>query len=423
MDVQGDEHDTRIGALETALADLFSSAQTGPSSGRPTPTPGKLYIDTDLPALLVGTGADWLKVDLTALTGDGAASAPQNFAGVVAAGGSIGQITLTWDLVAGASAVTVRESRSPGGVSGMPLSGTAVSSIRTPSTPGGYDYWVTATVGDETAESNHFTCTLPFSGTVGTPAEILDIGSGATQNHFNVGIGYSGGHPGPNGETVHKDWKLSEIIAGFADTPFCTPNTGGTAVECTMFADGSYTSPVNPTTHHPRVEFRELYPDDAHKAAWNAGSGTHIMVGRTKITHLPADAESTSSPRPWICFAQIHDNLGDVIRLQVEGTINGGLKIKSRTHTPNGDASETTTELQSSYSVGDTIDWEIRAIDATVTIYIGGVLKKTVTGVTATGCYFKAGNYQQFSTLSTDGGYAASSYSTVELSNLDVTHS
>jgi hypothetical protein len=434
LDVQGDSHDERIGSIETVLDALFSSAQAGTTAGRPSPVAGRLYVDLDLPALLIGTGVAWLKVDLTALTGGGAALAPQNFTGTVVAGGSIGEIDLTWDAVPGATAVTVRESRSPNGVSGMPLAGGATSSNRTPSTPGGYDYWVTATVGGvETAISNHFTCTLPFSGTVGTPGEILNIGSGVSQVHANIGIGFSGGHPGPNGETAHTDTPMTASLPkaplgindGYAPAGFWTPNSDGTAVSFTIYADGSYTSPVNPTTHHPRTELRELNADGT-KASWAAATGTHVGIGRTVIKHLPADAEASGTARPWICFAQIHDGLGDVVRLQVGGTMTGGLTLRVYPHTPNGgaaDPSPSSTLIKSTYAIDEIIDWKIEVTSGICRIYLSDVLKYTINGLTATGCYFKAGNYQQFSTLTTDGGYAASSYSTVELSNLSWTHS
>ena len=43
-------------------------------------------------------------------------------------------------------------------------------------------------------------------------------------------------------------------------------------------------------------------------------------------------------------------------------------------------------------------------------------------GVDSATCYFKAGNYQQFSTKSDDGGYPGEARSVVELRNLVVTH-
>jgi hypothetical protein len=197
-----------------------------------------------------------------------------------------------------------------------------------------------------------------------------------------------------------------------------------------VYANGKTTSS---STIHPRVELRELFPDDAHKAAWNAATGTHIQSGTSTVIHLPADAESSSTPKPWTCFAQIHDALGDVVRLQVEDTAStpaqsGGvhsvssLRLVAHTHSPDGNGPEVKTEIQSSYTIGNSIDWKIEVINGTCKIYIGGVVKKTFS-MPSGGMYFKSVNYAQFSTASTDGGYASTSYAEVELKNLVVTHS
>ena len=85
------------------------------------------------------------------------------------------------------------------------------------------------------------------------------------------------------------------------------------------------------------------------------------------------------------------------------------------------------TSIQSSYTIGTPIDWKIEVINTTCNIYIGGVKKFSFT-IGLTGGYFKAGDYQQFSTAVTnaqgnpDGGYAATSNAKVELKNLVVTH-
>lgn len=437
LDVQGDGHDSRLASLEAALSGLLGAADVMTTAERLTTTPaeGKLVLDSDLPALLIGKpgGVGWWKVDVTSLTGAGSAGAP-TLSGVLGPGGTVGQIDLTWTAVAGAAASGGRgpyilyESRSPSGVSGATaLTGTSTS--RTPGTTGGYDYYITAMVGGvETAASNHFVTSLPYvapgggGGATGTPAQILNIGPGSTQNHFNVGVGYS---------TGHVDKTQAQIVAGYAETPYFTPNPAGDAVRMRVFANGKTTSQQ---TGHPRVELRELDPDDSRKAQWNSGSGTHVCSATSTITHLPADAESTSTAKPWTCFGQIHDTDdipagykgGDIVRLQVEDTgshsINS-LQLVARTHTPNGAATtETKTVIQSSYTVGDPINWKIEVIGGTCKIYLDNVVKKTI-ALNGPGCYFKAGTYAQFSTVSTDGGYPASSYAETEVKNLVVTHS
>lgn len=438
IDVDLDNAEDRLDALSAALESIVGNADVMTTAERltVTPTEGKLVLDSDLPALLIGKpgGVGWWTVTVTSLTGagSGGGTAPPSLTGSTDAGGTIGQITLSWPAVAGAAASGGRgpyvlyENRSPTGVSGATaLTGT--STTRAPSSTGGYDYWVTAMVGGvETAASNHYVTTLPYvapggggggdsGGPTGSPAEILNIGTGGSQNHFNIGVGYS---------TGHKDHTQSEIVAGYAETPYFTPNAAGTAVQLQVFANGKTTNPTNPTTIHPRCELRELKADGTTKASWNSGSGTHIMSGVSKVTYLPPDNTSSSSARPWICFGQIHDADGDVVRLQIEGNLTAGMKIKTRTHSPNGanGVTEVTTDTGVTYAVGDEITWKIEVISGTCKLWINGVVRKTIT-LNGSGCYFKAGNYQQFSMVSTDGGYPASAYSRVELRNLVVTHS
>jgi len=364
----------------------------------------------------------------------GGANAPQNFEAVVKPDNSI---ILTWDKVPGATAITVRETQSPDGVRGMPLDGSATTSRRTPSTLREYTYWVTATVGGvETAPSDTAEVTLPFgsdsdhgdqddhgshgSGATGTPAAILDIGTGATQNHFNVGIGYPSGH---------KDRSMTEIVEGYEDPDFFRPNKSGDAVKFSMRADGK---PTSGNTGHPRSELREMKADGTTKAAWDSTSGRHIMAGTSRITELPEDDQASGDARPWICFAQIHDTKndalhlkgGDIVRLQVEGNVEKGFKILARTHSPNGEdgVPEEKKPLADSYTVGDDIHWKIECDHGTVRIFLDDVVRATVPGVDSASCYFKAGNYQQFSTDPHDGGYPRDASSTVELRDLRVTH-
>jgi Alginate lyase len=110
--------------------------------------------------------------------------------------------------------------------------------------------------------------------------------------------------------------------------------------------------------------------------------------------------------------------------LQVEGNFRKGFKIWARTHSPNGepDVPEVKKVIADSHTIGDDIHWKIECVDGTVKIYLDGVVEQTVTGVDSASCYFKAGNYQQFSTDDDDGGYPGEARSTVELRNLVVTH-
>lgn len=422
-----DDHDDRLDALEAAAIAFAAGQGTvithGPTASRPAPTLGTYFYDETLRKPIWGDGTVWRDAAGTTLTGTGGAAGPATFTAVVQSDNSI---LCTWSAVGGATTYTLASTASPTGIAGKTaLTGT--STTFAPGVLGTYELFVFATVsGVQTAASPHATAVL--TGSTGTPAQILNIGSGSTQNHFNVGIGYA---------TGHIDKTMAQITGGFIDSPYFTPNAVGNAVQFSVFANGGTTSS---TTSHPRSELRELLADGTTKAAWTCGSGkTHVMSGTSTVTHLPADSEASGTPKPQVCFAQIHDADGDVVRLQVEnsgstpsdppgGNSVNNLHIVGHTHSPNGKAStEVKTSLQSSYTVGTAIDWKIEVIDTTCNLYIGGVKKFTFT-ISGTGFYFKAGDYQQFSTAVTnaqgnpDGGYQSTSNAKVELKNLVVTH-
>jgi hypothetical protein len=430
LDVQGDSHDDQLVSLAAAMATFLGKVAVGVTADRPAPDRGVVYVDTDISALLVGIGTGWLKTDLTAVSGvAGGNNAPQNFAAVASASGGIqGSITLTWDAVAGAAAsggrgpYIIYEGQSLSGVTGA-TAVTGTSSVRTPSTPREYEYWVQAMVGGvESAASTHGKATLPVTGGGGTGsiASILDIGAGGSQNHFSVDYGPRGA---PN---ISKP--MADIVAGGSWTPYVIPNTAGDAVRLRSYADGGQT----PTTAQARSEFRETNADGT-KAVWDATSGSHVMEGTTTFTHLPADAEATGTARPWVCFAQIHDGPisdpttksgSDLIELQVRGTMTGGLSLAAIRHAPTSATALSTVTIDASYSVGDVINWKIECVNGTIKIYLDGVeiTGARITGITSTDCYFKSGNYLQFNTAD-KGGYAGSSYAELELKSLNVTHS
>jgi hypothetical protein len=113
------------------------------------------------------------------------------------------------------------------------------------------------------------------------------------------------------------------------------------------------------------------------------------------------------------------------------------------THSPDGNGTEVKTPVTSlgKYTVGTPINWMIDVVGTTCSLYIGGTISGTPGAYTYTGgtmvksftisgtlFYFKAGDYQQFSTAvvnahgNPDGGYQATSYARVELKNLFVNH-
>lgn len=239
-----------------------------------------------------------------------------------------------------------------------------------------------------------------------TPAQILNLAQAGGNNHYNLGVGFDSGHT---------DITPGTLYGGWTDSYYFFPKPDNSAVVFRMKVTGGRTSS---NTKYPRCELREM--DDSNtggndpKAAWDGNNGTHWMRGKTTIKH-------TTEMKPWICFAQIHNGGSDVIRLQTEGTSASSLKLVAR-HTPPG-GSEIVTTIQSSYTVGDVIDWKIENINGTIKVYLGGVVKYTGNGK-YTGCYFKAGLYLQSSVNNvndTEGG-DTSEYAELELKDFMTWH-
>lgn len=244
-------------------------------------------------------------------------------------------------------------------------------------------------------------------GTFTSPGAASNIGAADGKNHFNLGVGYSPGDD-PQGDTaaVHRDYSQAQLEAGFAEDGYYELNAGSTGVEMSVPLDGGRTSA---NTSYPRVEYREFDRDGTTRAAWNGGSGTHWMEGKTKVTGL-----SASLTKPWVCIFQIHDAEDDIIRVQVEGTSTAALKLVARYSAPGG-GSETTTTLKDPYTVGTEVAWRIEVVNGAGKIVLDGVQVMTF-GCNTTGCYFKTGAYAQ--TNSTLEGGAANGPIVVELRDL-----
>lgn len=407
IDALDDAHqdmDSRVSALEGGS----SAGLSGPTSGRPAAGVGVRYYDTTIHKPIWGDGSQWR--DAAANVVSSGVAAPTSLEAV---GQSDNTVDLTWAAVTGADTYKLYSDDEPTGVTGATaLVGTSFSTAAY-TLLGLKRFWVTATDSAvESPISNYATVTLPISGgdtggTDSTPADILDIGTGDSQNHFNEGVGYASGHV---------DKTMSAIIAGYSEDPYFIPNGAGDAVQFQIFMNGGKTSTG---THYPRSELRELKKDGSTKASWTIGSGkTHVMSGTSKVMHLPPN-------KPWVCFAQIHDGSGDLVRLQVEetslGAGVGSLRLVARIHAGDSGGTENLTQIKSSYTVGESIDWKIETTGTSVKVYLSNVQKASGT-CSVSGCYYKAGCYAQ--TASTWGGFEdPDEYCTVELKNLVVTHS
>lgn len=407
LDLELDVQTDRINALYEAggPGGVTGQIASGPSVSRPSPAIGTLYYDTSLiPArVIVGTGTSWTEVDGTALSGGGNSTAPKNMTAVVQAGGTIGQIVLSWDAVPSATSYKLYETESPTGVSGATAL-TETTTTRTPSAARNYEYWVTATVGGvESAASNRVQATLPFSGSPpasSDPSTFLNInGKGnATGGWWNLGIGFSSGHT---------DITPSQLQSGYTNNPYYVMNATGTAVQFQVFMNGGRTSS---NTKYPRCELREYATGSTStKASWNGASGRHIMRGKTRIMHMAPE-------KPEVVVAQMHDGGDDTLQIHVTGSSASGPQTwRLKLH------GSTVATIASSVALGTEVAWDIDVNGGNLTVKIDNVTKYTGNPGFGSGQYFKTTCYPQQN--STDQSNSSSEYSRVELRDLFVSHS
>jgi hypothetical protein len=399
LDVDVADLEDRVGDLESAGGgDVDSTALqyvqgTTAERANVSPAVGTVFLNRTTFKPEFGWGDSWRLADGQLINssgggggtpGPGASNAPQNFTAVVQPNGDI---LTAWDAVTGATAYTVRENRSPNGVSGMPITGT--SSLRTGlAASGDYTYWVTCTVGGvESAASNKVTVSKPYGstptpggGSTGggtgstTPAGILRLGDEG--GYWSIDVAYPSGN---------KSIELAQLVDGFQQVPYFTPVENNTGVQFRTPMNGGTT----PNSEYPRVELRERNPDGT-RAAWSASQVIRSVSAVDKITHFPPN-------KPEMVIGQIHDGSDDLLQIRVEGT-TWRLSLF-------GD--EQDTPLLTGYTLGTYVAWAITVNKGLVAVKINGVEKWSGRPAFGSTCYFKTGCYAQTNTAK---GNAASEY-------------
>lgn len=419
--------DVELDRVGDAVADLQANGGGGGGTGQMqsgprasfSPAIGLILLDTSLtpPRYIGGYGTEWRNLDGTAITTTpgggggsepGTSTAPANMTATVVAGGTIGQINMSWGAVPGASSYKLYESASPNGVAGAEAL-TTTSTSRTPGTARNYDYWVTATVGGvESAASNHVFPVLPYvapGGGGGTPtgtdpSTLLNInGKGnGTGGWWNLGRGVAGG--------AHVDITPTQLQNGFIENPYYVMNATGTGVQMQTFMNSGTTS----GSSYPRTELREFATGSTStRAAWSGSSGRHIMRGRSRVMHYaPTKCE--------VVVAQMHDGSDDTLQIRAEASSATGAQTWRLS--VNGTEVD---DLISGVALGQEVQWEIDCNGGNLTVRINGSVAygPTNPGYGA-GQYFKVGCYAQQSTAQ---GNSSSEYTRIELRDLFVSHS
>lgn len=227
-----------------------------------------------------------------------------------------------------------------------------------------------------------------------TVAQVLNIGSTAGMNHYEVQTSY----PGATAFTH----TMTELINGYQRTPELLPTSNTrvgirTRVDAEIMANSSW----------PRNEFRGVNKDGS-KQAYNAKVGEHWQHQRGKLLHIPPNKSE-------IVLAQLHNGASDriALRIQKTGTPNNRPRLIWRVNGAEvyvfkdpilaaDDPAYDGYEWRAAWRVGGAgvADGVVRLYDGDMTtpVYTSTASKLVATaGVTT--WYDKAGNYLQ----TTDG--------------------
>lgn len=237
-----------------------------------------------------------------------------------------------------------------------------------PDNPGGGGGGVGPDPADDTDDNG-----AGGGGTPAHPGDALWIGPQLGKQHYNVGIGTD----------AHRDTDQTAISGGWTSDNFKLSDDKQW-VNFKVRADGARTSS---NTKYPRSELREFNESNA-RAAWPS-SGTHIMRSTWRVT------QAGNGSKPWVNVQQIHDAEDDVLRLMVEGSSLGALKVSAILR-------DVRTTVLSSYTLGQAVTTTIEVVNGDLKIYLGDEKTGTVVldepDAINSGNYYKAGCYPNSNT-------------------------
>jgi hypothetical protein len=175
-----------------------------------------------------------------------------------------------------------------------------------------------------------------------------------------------------------------------------TPNCDG--VQFRAAVNGVTTS----GSSYPRSELREMNGSD--EASWSSTSGTHTMVIKEEITHLPNDKAE-------VVAGQIHGSDDDLTVFRLEGT---------KLYVTSGDTTHYKL-ITDDYQLGTQFEAKYVVSGGKVDAYYNGDLVATITE-DFDGAYFKAGAYTQ-ANCDKSAPCSDDNYGEVIIHSLSVTHS
>jgi hypothetical protein len=175
----------------------------------------------------------------------------------------------------------------------------------------------------------------------------------------------------------------------------------------------AFRAPVGGATtkgsHYPRSELREMQPGGTREASWSTTSGTHVLVLREAVTHLPV-------AKPQVVTAQVHGASDDIMEVLADGTRRDSAGNYSICVRLNG--ARQSTCLDDHYRSGQFFTLRVVATGGHIFVSYNGTQVLDLVA-SASGCYFKAGAYTQ---SNPSKGDRPNAYGEVLISSLKVQH-
>lgn len=212
---------------------------------------------------------------------------------------------------------------------------------------------------------------------------------------------------------VGKPGKPTEVtfpaLATYTDEWFKL-NAAGNGIVFIAPTDGVTTS----GSKNPRSELREMSPDGKERAAWSSTVGSHSMEVELSVDALPI------GKKPHVVIAQIHDSKDDVVVFRLEGDTSGDRNTGMLWIT---DGNTTHSFLVSErYRLGDKIRVGFRVEGGVIRFVYNGQLVNYTQAKKVTGCYFKAGCYNQSGGIVTKLPNGKADYAQVTIYKLLICH-
>jgi len=174
--------------------------------------------------------------------------------------------------------------------------------------------------------------------------------------------------------------------------------------------DGATTT----NSKNPRSELREMSPDGKTQAAWSSTTGTHSMDIEQMVSAVPIGS------KPVVVVGQIHDEDDDVTVFRFEGNTSGDRNVGelwiTDGNTSHGHLVDDNLALGTKFSVG------FQVADGKITYTYNGQTVDYTQSKKLSGCYFKAGSYNQAGGIVTKLPDGKADYAEVTIYALQVCH-